>query len=321
MGPAPLLPGDLRVCQRMLRAGSKSFALATLLLPRAVRDATTVTYAYCRLADDWIDEALDPLAALGELHRRTDAIFAGRPEAHPVDRAFAAVVAQYELPRAPVDWLLEGFAWDAEGRGYEDIEALEAYCARVASTVGVMMSVLLGVRDEARLSRATDLGIAMQLTNIARDVGEDARRGRLYLPRRWLEEAGIDIEEWMACPQASPRLAPVVLRLLTRADVYYRRADLGIAALPRRARVAIFAARLIYADIGQVIRRVEGDSVTRRAVTSRRRKAWLVLRALGAWLWRTRRTHPSPVCAATALVAKSCRDSAAPPRGLGRIVA
>jgi 15-cis-phytoene synthase len=119
----------------------------------------------------------------------------------------------------------------------------------------------------------------MQLTNIARDVGEDARNCRLYLPLQWLREAGIDPEAWLAQPQFSPALAGVIRRLLREADVLYRRAENGIALLPIDCRPAIHAARLVYAEIGRQLERDGLDSVNRRAVVSARRKVALIARA------------------------------------------
>ena len=132
----------------------------------------------------------------------------------------------------------------------ENLDDVQAYAARVAGSVGAMMTVLMGIRDPATLARACDLGVAMQLTNIARDVGEDARSGRLYLPRAWLRAEGIDPDAWLAAPIFTPAIGHVVARLLRAADQLYRRAEDGIAGLPRGCRPAIFAARHIYAAIG-----------------------------------------------------------------------
>ena len=178
------------------------------------------------------------------------------------------MVAQ-SIPRDLLDALFEGFAWDAEMRRYEDLAALEAYAVRVAGTVGVMMALVMGVRHGPALARALDLGVAMQLTNIARDVGEDARAGRLYLPLSWLAEAGIDADALLARPAAGPALASVIARLLRVASGCYARADEGIAALPTDCRSAIAAARRIYAEIGSEIARAGHDSVSRRAVVGK----------------------------------------------------
>lgn len=270
---------DLDACRALLRAGSKSFALASLLLPRRVRDPAAALYAFCRVADDAVDLAREP-GAVDALYERLDRAYAGEPMGSPIDRALSRVVLAHGIPRSILASLIEGFSWDAEGRRYDTFESLTGYAARVAGTVGVMMTVLMGPRDEETLARACDLGVAMQLTNIARDVGEDARAGRVYLPLAWLDEAGVDVTALVASPRSSPGLARVTARLLGEAELLYARSERGIARLPRDARRSIRAARLFYADIGRVITRAGYDSVTRRAVVSAPRKIALLLRAL-----------------------------------------
>ncbi len=281
----PAVTSDLDACRELLHAGSKSFFAASLLLPRDVREPATALYAFCRVADDAVDLSENPSAALEALTGRLDRIYAGRPQDDPVDRAVAEVIARYALPRGILDALLDGFAWDAEGRRYDDLSGVLAYSARVAATVGVLMTLLMGVRDPATLARACDLGLAMQLTNIARDVGEDARAGRLYLPRDWLAEQGLDPEAWLAAPVFDARIGRVVRRLLDVADQLYDRSCAGIAALPADCRAAINAARLVYAEIGRLVASGGYDSVSGRAVVSKRRKLALVTRAcLPGWL-------------------------------------
>jgi phytoene synthase len=268
-----------------MREGSKSFYAASRLLPVAVREPATILYAFCRLADDLVDDGVEsePVRVLTE---RMDLMAAGTPIDHPVDRSLAQVVAEHELPVEVFHLLFDGFEWDRTERRYRTVSDTVAYSVRVASTVGVIMTWIMGVRNPQTLERAADLGIAMQLTNIARDVGEDARRARVYLPDAWLEAEGIDRAEVLGLQASDPRVEAVVRRLLAHADTYYDRANLGIPDLPRNARVAIRAASLIYQDIGRVIARNGYDSVTRRAWTGKLRKAWLALRALGAWAWR-----------------------------------
>jgi phytoene synthase len=147
------------------------------------------------------------------------------------------------------------------------------------------MALGMETRSADALARACELGVAMQLTNIARDVGEDARHGRLYLPRQWLREAGVDPDVWLADPVFNAGVAHVVQRLLREADALYRRAECGVAALPRDCRPAIHAARLVYAEIGRVVEAAGLDSVTRRAVVRRRRKLALIARASSAMLF------------------------------------
>jgi phytoene synthase len=271
---------DLAACRAALHVGSRSFLMASLLLPRRVRDAATALYAFCRMADDAIDESGGTLATLAHLHDRLDRACAGTPLPIPADRALAALLAEHAIPKTLPEALLEGFAWDAQGRRYETFDDLLAYATRVAGTVGAMMAVLMGVREPAVLARACDLGIAMQLSNIARDVGEDARAGRLYLPQAWLREAGVTPEAFLDAPSFSPALAGVVARLLDAAEEFYRCADLGIAHLPLACRPGIGAARLLYAEIGVQVRRQGHDSVTTRAVVPGSRKLALLARSL-----------------------------------------
>lgn len=255
-------------CRAILARGSKSFSAAAKLLPARLRDPVAAYYAFCRVSDDAVDESDAPDRALEELTARLDAIYRGEPGPSPADTALAWVVREHRVPRAPIDALLDGYRWDAEGRRYETLEGVVAYSARVAASVGVVMTLLMGRREPWVLHRAADLGVAMQLTNIARDVGEDARGGRIYLPLEWLREEGIDPDAWLEAPTFSPGVGVAVCRLLAHADGIYARAEPGIAALPADTRMSIAAARLIYADIGRVIRARGYDSVSGRAVTT-----------------------------------------------------
>ncbi len=259
---------DLIHCREAIRTGSLSFHAASRLLPAAVRDPALVLYAFCRLADDEVDEGDEKAAAVLSLRDRLDMAYAGTPRNAPEDRAFAAIVEEFEMPRALPEALLEGLAWDAQGRTYQTLSHVRAYSARVASAVGAMMCVLMRVRDPDALARACDLGVAMQLTNIARDVGEDARAGRIYLPTDWLAEVGIDPLNFLRDPLPTREVRRMVARLLAEADRLYARSEAGIAALPLNARMGIWAARLIYAGIGTQVRRQGFDSISMRAHTS-----------------------------------------------------
>lgn len=293
---------DLAVCHRLLSGGSKSFRAASLLLPSRIADPAAALYAFCRVADDAIDEATAMQDALEGLYRRLDAIYAGRPQAHAADRAFAGVVTAFGIPRALPEALLEGFAWDAEGRHYRDLPALQDYAARVAAAVGAMMTLLMGVRDPVAMARACDLGVAMQLTNIARDVGEDARNGRLYLPLEWMRQEGVNPADFLADPVFTPALGRVVQRLLDAADALYDRAEQGIPLLPRDCRAGIGAARHVYAEIGRAVERQGLDSVSRRATVSSRRKALLLARAIGSFALRPAPDGAPPLPATRFLV-------------------
>lgn len=270
---------DFVACGSAIRAGSKSFFAASLLLPARVRRPALALYAFCRLADDAVD-VIGGARSLESLRERLSLIYSGRPADHAADRALAEVVARHSIPRNLPEALLEGFQWDLEGRQYETLEGLRAYAARVAGAVGEMMAHLMDTSTPEALARACDLGIAMQLTNIARDVGEDARVGRLYLPRAWLRELQVDPDTWLAQPAFSPLIRQVIERLLGEADELYERADAGIDRLPRDCRAAIRSARHLYAEIGHQLLRDGGDSIARRTVVPAQRKVTLLLRSI-----------------------------------------
>jgi phytoene synthase len=210
-----------------------------------------------------------------------------------MERLLASVVAEHAMPRVWFEALLEGFAWDREDRRYATLSDLQSYAARVAGSVGAMMTLLMGVRERAVIACACELGVAMQLTNIARDVAQDAHAGRLYLPLEWLREAGIEPADWLARPCFTPALGGVIERLLSVADRLYGRAAGAIGSLPVDCRVGIHAARLLYCEIGQDLRRHGLDALARRAHVAAARKTLL----LGAALWAAHRPagqrHPA----------------------------
>ena len=265
-------PDDLEHCREAIRHGSLSFHAASKLLPAKVRDPALALYAFCRLADDEVDEGDYQTGAVLRLQERLDLAYAGKPRNAPEDRAFAAIIDAFQMPRALPEALLEGLAWDAAEHRYDTLSGVRDYSARVASAVGAMMCVLMRVRDPYALARACDLGVAMQLTNIARDVGEDARMGRIYLPLDWLREAGIDPVNFTREPLPTDAVRRMVKRLLAEADRLYRRSEAGIDVLPLKARTGIWAARLIYAGIGREVRRNGYDSISMRAHTSAAQK-------------------------------------------------
>jgi 15-cis-phytoene synthase len=267
-------PADLALCRQMIRQGSKSFHMASLLLPTSYREHARALYGFCRMADDLVDHALRPRDAVRELSARLDLIYAGVPGDDPTDRAFADVALRFAIPRAVPDALIEGFAWDAEGHHYETLSDVIAYGVRVAGTVGVMMSLLMGERRPDALARAIDLGVAMQFSNIARDVEEDATLGRVYLPADWLKQKGVTRAQVLHHPSEGSRVAS---RLVEEAEQLYDRAAVGISMLPRRCRASINAARLLYREIGRSAQRQNHHG---RAVVSFGSKLALVTRAI-----------------------------------------
>jgi 15-cis-phytoene synthase len=278
-----IAPADMDACRAAIRTGSLSFHAASRVLPARVRDPALALYAFCRVADDEVDEGDDKAGAVLRLRDRLDQVYQGRPRNGYADRAFASVVEDFDMPRALPEALLEGLAWDAIGRRYDTLSGVLDYSARVAAAVGAMMCVLMRVRDADALARACDLGLAMQLTNISRDVGEDARAGRVFLPLDWLREERVDLAQFLAAPAACVGVRRVTSRLLREADRLYMRSEAGVPALPLACRPGIFAARHIYAGIGSQVARKGYDSVSHRARTGRGQKlGWLMLSGLRA---------------------------------------
>jgi phytoene synthase len=277
---------DLEACRVLLREGSKSFHVASLLLPRRVRDEASAVYAWCRVGDHAVDHEADPAAAVRRLDEGLERIYAGEPDG-PVERSFAWTADAHGIPRSVPAALLEGFGWDAAGRTYETLDELIEYCVRVGSTVGIMMSLVMGRRSPTTLRAASRLGVAMQLTNIARDVGEDARMGRLYLPRELLVDRDIEPRAWLSRPEPTSGVRRVVQTVLDAADALYAASWRAIDDLPARCRPAIRAAAVVYAEIGARVRSAGCDSVTRRVWTGPADKVGLVTRAMagrpGAW--------------------------------------
>lgn len=279
----------IELCRRSIQAHSKSFALASRLLAADVRDVAVVVYAFCRRTDDLVDMTQGPeqIAALDRLERELAQIVAGAPPDDPVLRAFAEVMAAYGIPADYPRDLLAGMRMDVDGVRYRSLDDLLLYCFRVAGSVGLMMCHAMGVRQPEALRRAAHLGIAMQLTNICRDVAEDWAMGRLYLPDSLLDGQADALHGRLGRPlDASDAaiLQPAMRRLLAEAERYYTSADLGLADLSPRSALAVRSARLIYAAIGTRVANQGYDPRAGRAVVSKAAKLALVGQALGAAL-------------------------------------
>ena len=289
--------------------GSKSFRAASRLFDAKTREDAWLLYAWCRRCDDEIDgqdHGMDYVELtdaerrdrLERLYGMTRAALRGEPTTDPVFAAFQRVALKHDLPEQhPLD-LLHGFAMDVDGVAYETLEDTLTYCYHVAGVVGVMMAYVMGVRDEPTLRRAQDLGIAFQLTNIARDVIEDAERGRVYLPAQWLIEAGVPTDA-VADPVHRDKVAEVARRLLDVAEPYYDSAKAGLRRLPFRSSLAIAAARGVYREIGREVARKGSHAWDRRAVVGRSSKLWLFGRGLLIAFWtqtldRGREAPPRP---------------------------
>jgi phytoene synthase len=297
--------------REMIRRGSRSFALASRLFDTATRDHAWMLYAWCRHCDDEIDgqelgmapatppdhpETRDKAARLEHLRTQTLRALAGEPVTEPAFQAFQRVAREHAIPERHALALLAGFGMDVTDYRYRTFDETLLYCYRVAGVVGVMMALVMGARDARVLQRAADLGIGFQLTNIARDVLDDARNGRCYLPAEWLAKAGIPPEH-IADPAHRPALVGLVERLLQEADRYYESAAIGLQSLSFRSAWAVATALGVYRDIGRVVRERGVRAWDTRAVVSTPRKLLHLcggaLRALRAVTWdRWRRPAP-----------------------------
>ncbi|MDG1462906.1 MAG: phytoene/squalene synthase family protein [Gammaproteobacteria bacterium] len=266
----------------IIKQGSKSFATAAKLFDEGTRDNAYMLYAWCRYCDDVIDNQelgfnSQPQAAnetqriLDDLKEKTQAAIDNKPSDDPIFEGLRYVLKANDIPgRYPLE-LLEGFAMDAADHQYKTFEETLQYCYYVAGVVGVMMAYVMGTRDEGALQRATDLGIAFQLTNISRDIREDALIGRVYLPEAWLTEAGIPADD-LINPKYSKALMQVVERMLAEGDRYYASADQGLRSLGFRSAWAVAAARGVYKAIGDKVRENGESALVERVVVRKRRK-------------------------------------------------
>jgi 15-cis-phytoene synthase len=255
---SPRVKAALDECRGMITKGSKSFSLAARLFDSETRDAAFFLYGWCRYCDDQVDQAgmeesREQLEQrLRTLAEATRSAFSGAAQEQAVFIAMQYIVRRYSIPAHYALELIEGMAMDARSTRYQTFNDLLLYCYRVAGTVGLMMSHVMGLRDEQALKHAADLGMAMQLTNIARDITEDAEMGRIYLPIQWIEEAGMVPEE-IAAPKNRQKLALVTRRLLREAERYYVSGDAGLWHLSFRSACAVAAARHVYAAIGSLL--------------------------------------------------------------------
>jgi phytoene synthase len=277
----------LETSQESIERGSSSFAAAARLFDRRIREDAHCLYAWCRHCDDEIDGqslgrgvvALDLAKAsikLDELEAKTRRALAGDSMEDPAFAAFQRVALRHHLSSRHALDLLEGFRMDVEGRRYRTLDDTLQYAYHVAGVVGVMMAQVMGVQDKTLLGRAADLGLAFQLTNIARDVIEDARGGRVYLPSEWLGRAAGDPAA-VADPAYRAEVFDATLRLLAAAEPYYASARWGLSALGFRSAWAVAAARGVYRAIGVAVRAEGPRGMDARVSTGRLTKTIKIL--------------------------------------------
>jgi phytoene synthase len=302
--------------RQSIRRGSKSFRAASRLFDRPTRERVWLLYAWCRACDDLADaqdhggrlgDQSGAAAKLATIRALTHAALAGGPTGNPAFDALGLLARESGLTRAMAEEVLEGFALDADGWRPQSEADMLRYCYHVAGAVGVMMAAVMGVSatDEDTLDRASDLGVAFQLANIARDVAEDHAAGRCYLPGDWLAEAGIAPTALLAHRTA---LARMIARLAALATQYEASARIGARRLGFRQRWAVLAAAGIYGTIAREAARRGDKASDGRISTSKLAKLGFVAKAF------IQAILPAPTAAKPGL---SRRELAALARGAG----
>lgn len=285
----------------IMKKGSKTFSFAARLFNRDSREGAELLYTWCRACDDAVDNEPNPQRALEKLQvlrENTSRAFRGEPTSDLTFTAFSLLNRRHGIEEAHAQALLDGMQMDVEGADIPDDETLRLYCYRVAGVVGLMMSKVMGVTDPRAERHAIDTGLAMQMTNIARDIREDLDRNRVYLPTTWLtpdahravaNRATISLP---APPAASalatavskdPRIfdgaafAPLAKRLVDEAEHLYASGEAGLRYLPLRAALAVGCAQAIYREIGRRVVKRGSRAWDTRTVVSLPRKIWLAL--------------------------------------------
>jgi 15-cis-phytoene synthase len=269
-------------CQDKAARSGSSFYYSFLFLPPERRRAITALYAYCREVDDVVDECADPAVARTKLawwRGEIAATFAGSAQ-HPVARALVPVVRAFNLPQRRFEDILDGMEMDLRYNRYPDFATLQSYCYRVAGVVGLMAAEIFGYRDSATLKYAENLGTAFQLTNIIRDVGEDARRGRVYLPLDELARFNVSAEHVLHL-QDSEALRRLIEFQIERAEEYYRVAFAMLPAQDRKAQRPGLVMAAIYRSVLDKIRNNGCKVLDRRTSLTPIRKLWIAWRT---WL-------------------------------------
>jgi phytoene synthase len=260
------MAADHEACAAMLRAAGSSFALPIRLLPKPKRSATTVLYAFCRRADDIVDDAPDRESArrcLDHFSSATRAALAGEGSDEPVLRALADTVRRYAIPPQTIHDILDGVRMDLDQSAYDTVADLDGYCRRVASAVGIAAIHIWGFRDPEAVRRSDDCGLAFQYTNILRDVPEDLGRGRIYLPLEDFDACGCTPDE-LREGRIHTGFDRLAARLVARAEDRFRRAAVLDRMLSTDGRLAFRAMFGVYGSLLGAVKRAGREIFIRR---------------------------------------------------------
>ena len=269
-------------CQDKAAASGSSFTASFRFLPADKRRAMMALYAFCREVDDVVDECSDANVARTTLNwwrGEVAAIYGGTPQ-HPVCQALVSVVKQFNLPQEHLLEIIDGMEMDLDQPRYPDFKSLQLYCYRVASVVGLLTVEIFGYTDRQTLKYAHDLGIAFQLTNIIRDVGEDARRNRIYLPMDELQQFGVTAADILNANE-SENFHKLMAFQIERARRYYRQAFDHLPAADRKAQRSGLIMAAIYQAVLDEVERSGCHVLKERVSLAPTYKLW---RALKAWL-------------------------------------
>lgn len=269
-------------CQSKAAASGSSFYYSFLFLPEDRRRAITALYAFCREVDDVVDDCTDPATARATLawwRQELAAAFHGTPQ-HPVTRALAEIAPRFNLAEPRLAEIIDGMQMDLDFNRYPSFDVLRQYCHRVAGVVGELSAEIFGYQDRRTLEYAADLGMAFQLTNIIRDVGEDARRDRIYLPLDEIERHGVSAADITAARETVDFRRLIEFQI-ERALGYYREAFAKLPAVDRRAQRAGIVMAAIYRTLLDEIRRDGCRVLSRRTSLTPVRKLWIAWRT---WL-------------------------------------
>jgi phytoene synthase len=266
-------------CQQKAAASGSSFYYSFLFLPPERRRAITALYAFCREVDDVVDETNELQVAAAKLawwRAEIDGLYARKPQ-HPVTKALAPFIEKYSLPKEQLGEIIDGMEMDLTQTRYLDWPGLERYCYRVAGVVGLLAARIFGCSEARTLEYARDLGIAFQLTNIIRDVGEDARKNRIYLPMDELKRFEVPAADILN-GRHTPQFTALMQFQDQRARGYYERAFAALPASERRAQRPGLIMAAIYKTLLDEIRRDGFHVLTQRISLTPLRKFWIAWR-------------------------------------------
>ena len=269
-------------CQQKAAASGSSFYYSFLFLPPERRQAITAFYAFCREVDDVVDECDDPQVAASTLvwwRAEVARLYAGQPQ-HPVTQALQAVLPRFNLPQEQLLEIIDGMEMDLQQTRYLDFKALSLYCYRVASVVGLLAAEIFGHTERQTLKYAHDLGMAFQLTNIIRDVGEDARRGRIYLPLDELKRFDVPVADILNA-RHSDNFRRLMEFQIERAEDYYAQAMRQLPDIDRKAQRPGLVMAAIYRALLEEIKRDGSRVLNQRTSLTPLRKLWIAWRT---WL-------------------------------------